>query len=101
MTITMKRSLLRLRGAQTSRYGWDSVWGARLYTTSLPRYVAQSRAATTSSSSGNRKAVTIASDDGRVRWTSLSRREKLARTTQQSFNFLTILTGVIMTVIPR
>ncbi|KAI9840368.1 MAG: mitochondrial import inner membrane translocase subunit tim21 [Sclerophora amabilis] len=50
------------------------------------------------SKSSSRKQITIASDDGRVQWGELSKREKAARTTQQSFNFFVILTGVVMTV---
>jgi hypothetical protein len=45
-----------------------------------------------------RKQVTVVNDDGRVRWGELSGREKAARTTQQSFNFLVVITGVVMTV---
>lgn len=45
----------------------------------------------------SRKSITITSDDGRVRWTDLSRREKAARTTQQSFNFLVVIVGVVAT----
>jgi len=45
-----------------------------------------------------RRQVTIANDDGRINWSELSKREKVARTTQQSFNFAIIVTGVVMTV---
>ncbi|KAJ9669683.1 mitochondrial import inner membrane translocase subunit tim21 [Coniosporium apollinis] len=45
----------------------------------------------------SRKSITITSDDGRVRWTDLSPREKAARTTQQSFNFLIVILGVVAT----
>jgi len=45
-----------------------------------------------------RKQITVASDDGRVRWGELSAREKAARTTQQTFNFVTVLVGLVMTV---
>ena len=38
------------------------------------------------------------SDDGRVQWGDLSRGEKVARTTQQSFNFLIVLAGAVLTV---
>ncbi|KMU78329.1 import inner membrane translocase subunit tim-21 [Coccidioides immitis RMSCC 3703] len=44
-----------------------------------------------------RKQITVASDDGRVRWGELSGREKAARATQQSVNFLVILVGAVMT----
>src|SRR6266480_2309456 len=44
-----------------------------------------------------RKAVTLTSDDGRIPWAELSAGEKLARSTQQSFNFALILVGVMAT----
>ncbi|KAI9750968.1 MAG: hypothetical protein M4579_006228 [Chaenotheca gracillima] len=44
-----------------------------------------------------RKQITVASDDGRVRWGDLSVREKAARSTQQSVNFFVVLAGVIGT----
>ncbi|KAI1909417.1 mitochondrial import inner membrane translocase subunit tim21 [Ophidiomyces ophidiicola] len=65
--------------------------------------IACSRRYATHSSSGGpssgttRKQITVASDDGRIRWGELSRREKAARATQQSANFLVILAGVVMT----
>ncbi|PGH16737.1 hypothetical protein AJ79_01610 [Helicocarpus griseus UAMH5409] len=67
----------------------------------LPRYYAtQSSLGGTSPSSKagpTRKQVTIASDDGRIRWGELSKREKAARATQQSGNFLIIVIGAVMT----
>ncbi|KAI4128666.1 MAG: hypothetical protein LQ347_004071 [Umbilicaria vellea] len=45
----------------------------------------------------SRKQITMASDDGRVRWGDLSTREKAARTTQQTLNFGIILAGMVMT----
>jgi len=45
-----------------------------------------------------RKAVTVLNDDGRVAWGNLSPAEKVARTTQQSFNFGMILLGAVLTV---
>ena len=45
-----------------------------------------------------RKQVTVVGDDGRVQWHDLSRREKVARTTQQTFNFGLVLSGFILTV---
>ncbi|OQE42394.1 hypothetical protein PENCOP_c004G03474 [Penicillium coprophilum] len=47
--------------------------------------------------SPKKKAVTVFSDDGRVKWGDLSRGEKLARTTQQSFNFVIVLVGAVLT----
>lgn len=38
------------------------------------------------------------SDDGRYRWAELSGKEKVARATQQSFNFVIVIVGVVMTV---
>ena len=45
-----------------------------------------------------RKQVTVANDDGRVQWSDLSKTEKAARTTQQTFNLGVILAGLFMTV---
>ncbi|OKL61955.1 Mitochondrial import inner membrane translocase subunit tim21 [Talaromyces atroroseus] len=36
-------------------------------------------------------------DDGRYTWSELSGKEKVARATQQSFNFLIVVIGVVMT----
>ncbi|KXG54041.1 Mitochondrial inner membrane translocase complex, subunit Tim21 [Penicillium griseofulvum] len=47
--------------------------------------------------SPKKKSVTVFSDDGRVKWGDLSRGEKLARTTQQSFNFVIVLVGAVLT----
>ncbi|KAL8819201.1 MAG: hypothetical protein Q9191_007782 [Dirinaria sp. TL-2023a] len=53
--------------------------------------------ASQTSTGASRKQVTLANDDGRVQWQDLSRREKAARTTQQTFNFGLVITGIIMT----
>jgi hypothetical protein len=45
-----------------------------------------------------RRSVTITNDTGSVRWSDLSPGEKAARTTQQSFNFLVIIAGIVATV---
>lgn len=45
-----------------------------------------------------RKNITVLSDDGRYEWGELSGREKVARATQQSFNFVIVLAGVVLTV---
>ena len=57
----------------------------------------------TASSLGNstkpsRKQVTVVNDDGRVQWKDLSRGEKAARTTQQTFNFGLVFAGFVGTV---
>ncbi|KAI4138342.1 MAG: hypothetical protein L6R39_006834 [Caloplaca ligustica] len=44
-----------------------------------------------------RKPVTVANDNGRVHWKDLSVPEKVARTTQQTFHFGIIMTGLVMT----
>ena len=45
----------------------------------------------------SRKQVTVVNDDGRVEWKDLSRGEKVARTTQQTFNFGIVLAGAVGT----
>jgi len=45
----------------------------------------------------NRRQITVVNDDGRVKWSDLSTKEKAARTTQQSFNLTIVVVGVIMT----
>ncbi|GAB1200046.1 mitochondrial import inner membrane translocase subunit tim21 [Aspergillus pseudonomiae] len=50
------------------------------------------------SSTPRRRNVTVLSDDGRYEWGELSGREKVARATQQSFNFVIILVGAALTV---
>lgn len=45
-----------------------------------------------------RKAITVTSDDGRLHWSELSAREKAARSTQQSVNFVIVAAGAAGTV---
>jgi import inner membrane translocase subunit TIM21 len=45
-----------------------------------------------------RRSVTPFNDNGKVPWGELSGKEKVARTTQQSFNFGFIILGAILTV---
>ena len=45
-----------------------------------------------------RRNVTVLSDDGRVQWSDLNVKEKLSRTTQQTFNFALVVMGVLLTV---
>jgi hypothetical protein len=47
----------------------------------------------------SRRQVTVTNDTGSVRWGELSVGEKVARTTQQSFNFGVVIVGVVMTVL--
>ena len=48
----------------------------------------------------SRKQVTVTNDDGRVQWVNLTVGEKVARTTQQTFNLGLIFVGALMTVNP-
>lgn len=68
----------------------SNVW-LRIPAEGLRAYASQT------SAGASRKQVTLANDDGRVQWKDLSRREKAARTTQQTFNFGLIITGIVMT----
>jgi import inner membrane translocase subunit TIM21 len=47
-----------------------------------------------------RKAITVTSDDGRLHWSELSSREKAARSTQQTVNFVIVVAGAAGTVMP-
>jgi len=62
------------------------------------------RYATTHSSSTRstrKKNITVLSDDGMLQWGELSGKEKMARATQQSFNFVIVLAGAVLTVCTR
>lgn len=50
------------------------------------------------STSSRRKNISVLSDDGRLQWDDLSGREKVSRATQQSFNFVVVLAGAVLTV---
>ncbi|KAJ5711459.1 L-galactonate dehydratase [Penicillium malachiteum] len=52
---------------------------------------------TSSSTTKKRRNITVLSDDGRYEWGELSGREKVSRATQQSFNFLVVIAGVVLT----
>ncbi|KAI5251331.1 hypothetical protein E4T42_04337 [Aureobasidium subglaciale] len=84
------QSLRVLPRLPTSRIGLRSVQACT-----------QVRTATSSSTSSApgpaRRSVTIANDTGRVPWNELSWRERGARTTQQSANFLVVILGLVMT----
>lgn len=45
-----------------------------------------------------RKSISLTGDTGQVRWSDLSPGEKAVRTTQQSFNFVVVLVGIVATV---
>jgi mitochondrial import inner membrane translocase subunit TIM21 len=67
-------------------------------------YAAQSNLGGSSSPGASqhpqRKAITVTSDDGRLHWSELSTREKAARSTQQSINFVIVAAGAAGTVMP-
>lgn len=54
-----------------------------------------------STSTRSRKNISVLSDDGRLQWDDLSGREKVSRATQQSFNFVVVLAGAVLTVWQR
>ena len=61
----------------------------------LRRHYATSNTLAGTKQPSGRKQVTISNDDGRVPWGQLSSGEKVARTTQQTFNLGVILAGAI------
>ncbi|KAF4308533.1 Mitochondrial inner membrane translocase complex subunit Tim21 [Botryosphaeria dothidea] len=64
---------------------------------SCRRYATHSSLGGASKSSSTRRQVTVANDDGHVRWGDLTAGEKVARSTQQSFNFLVVIVGILAT----
>lgn len=65
-------------------------------------YATQSSLGREGAASGpTRKQITVMSDDGRLRWSELTGKEKVARATQQSFNFMIVVIGAVMTVGPH
>lgn len=61
-------------------------------------YATQSSLGSSTTPTARRKAVTIANDDGRVRWGDLTTGERVARTTQTSFYSTVVIVGMIATV---
>ncbi|KAJ5113243.1 hypothetical protein N7456_001777 [Penicillium angulare] len=57
-------------------------------------YATQSNSGSTTK---KRRNITVLSDDGRYEWGELSGGEKVSRATQQSFNFLVVIAGVVLT----
>ena len=55
------------------------------------------RPASTTSTPSRRRAVTVVNDTGSIPWKNLSRGEKAARTTQQTFNVGLVLLGIAAT----
>jgi hypothetical protein len=92
------RSSLQVRplSGLPARYGFIARYPNHQFATCSRQYATQSSLG--GSSTSPRKQITVASDDGRVRWGELSPREKAARATQQSINFAVIIVGAVMTV---
>ncbi|KAL4910370.1 hypothetical protein BDW74DRAFT_144963 [Aspergillus multicolor] len=63
----------------------------------LPRTSQHTYATQNGSAAPRRRNVTVLSDDGRYTWGELSGREKVARATQQSINFVVVLAGAALT----
>jgi hypothetical protein len=71
--------------------------GRATFTTS--RNAQATHSSTSNSPPGpQRKSITLTGDTGQVRWSDLSPGEKAVRTTQQSFNLVIVLVGVLATV---
>lgn len=79
---------------------WPTAIIARSAHLPPPRtYATQTSLGTTTSTAGSdRKRITVLSDTGRVPWGQLSPAEKVARTTQQTFNFTFIAGGAVATI---
>lgn len=60
-------------------------------------YATHSSLTGTSANTSRRKTITPFNDDGRVNWGDLSTGEKIARTTQQTFNLSLVVIGVLAT----
>ncbi|OAX84706.1 hypothetical protein ACJ72_00927 [Emergomyces africanus] len=97
-----------MTSALRSRYGLRAIsatnpalkYPIRQWITHSRYYATQNSLGGTSSPSNAgraRKQITVTSDDGRVHWGELSTKEKAARATQQSANFLIIVIGAVMT----
>ncbi|KAF2475666.1 import inner membrane translocase subunit tim-21, mitochondrial [Lindgomyces ingoldianus] len=74
----------------------QTVSKAAVFSTSHPSHATHSSTSNTPNSQP-RKHITVASDDGRIRWADLSTSEKATRTTQQSFNLAIVAVGIALT----
>ena len=70
----------------------------RCYRCESRKYATANSGSSSDGSAPLRKQVTVLGDDGRVRWGDLTRKEKAARTTQQSFNLFVVVAGALLTV---
>ena len=86
-------------GRVSARF-WPTTITARGAQLPPPRtYATQTSLGTTTPPTGSdRKRITVLSDTGRVPWGHLSPAEKVARTTQQTFNFTLIAGGAVATL---
>ncbi|PYI13414.1 TIM21-domain-containing protein [Aspergillus violaceofuscus CBS 115571] len=93
--------LSHLRPNPPALFRASSAATAHLLRPALPRTTALARYYATSGPGPNptpkRRNVTVLSDDGRYEWGELSGREKVARATQQSANFLVVVAGAVLT----
>lgn len=64
-------------------------------------YASQIGLGATAAPTQKRGSVTLFNDNGLVPWSQLSSAEKVARATQQSFNFGLVMVGLTLTVRPR
>lgn len=67
-------------------------------TSNLTRHYATQSSLGGNSAGSSRKQISVMTDDGRYKWSELSGKEKVARATQQSFNFVIVIVGMVMTV---
>lgn len=68
------------------------------FSTSRPARATHSSTNSSGPTPPPRKSITLTGDTGQVRWSDLSPGEKAVRTTQQSFNFIVVIAGILATV---
>ncbi|KAI9795061.1 MAG: mitochondrial import inner membrane translocase subunit tim21 [Peltula sp. TS41687] len=95
MNLTISQARRHLNASSNLLRRQWSIYPAHSFKTRSHRYATHSSGA--NEPSFPRKQITIAQDGGRPQWNELTVPGKVARTAQQSFNLLTILTGMIMT----
>lgn len=93
----MYRSILPNRALLATRE-FATTTKASTKTSNLTRHYATQGSLGGNSTGSSRKQISVMTDDGRYKWSELSGKEKVARATQQSFNFVIVIVGVVMTV---